>query len=130
MTSSPLTPLRLTTVDAGHVLRMELHGDLDHDSADLLLDQVTARLAERPALEHLHLRCAGLDTVDSTGLSVLLMIRRRTDTASVQLHLDDRPARLERLLRVTGTLDHLTAVSPVGDGGRVGPAAGRPGSGG
>lgn len=39
----------------------------------------------------LHLHCARLGTVDSTGLSVLLMIGRRTSAAGVRLHWTPGP---------------------------------------
>ncbi|MFD3411218.1 STAS domain-containing protein [Streptomyces cyaneofuscatus] len=106
--------LRLTTVDIQDSVRVEVQGDLDHDSADLLLEEVTAQLAARPALTDLHLHCADLGAVDSMGLSALLMIGRRTTVAGVRLHLDDRPAKLDRLLELTGTLDYLTAPLPTG----------------
>ncbi|MEV5581266.1 STAS domain-containing protein [Streptomyces parvus] len=111
MTTHP-QHLRLTTVDEQNSVRIELHGDLDHDNADLLVQEATGRLAARPALTDLHLRCARLGAVDSMGLCALLMIARRTAEAGVRLHLDDRPARLERLLNLTGTLGHLTAPPP------------------
>ncbi|MFD3790064.1 STAS domain-containing protein [Streptomyces cyaneofuscatus] len=106
--------LRLTTVDIQDSVRVEVQGDLDHDSADLLLEEVTAQLAARPALTDLHLHCADLGAVDSMGLSALLMIGRRTTVAGVRLHLDDRPAKLDRLLELTGTLEYLTAPLPTG----------------
>ncbi|MFE6165789.1 STAS domain-containing protein [Streptomyces sp. NPDC056486] len=109
MTTTPPSPLRLTTVDTEDTVRIELHGDLDHDNADHLLHAVTDKLAGHPRLGDLHLHCAGLDVIDSMGLSILLMIHRRTSAAGVRLHLDDRTAKLDRLLTLTGTLDHLTA---------------------
>ncbi|MCX4238543.1 STAS domain-containing protein [Streptomyces ortus] len=108
MTMLPPAPLRLTTVDTEDTVRVELDGDLDYDTADSLLTAVTATLAARPRPSDLHLHCAGLRAVDSMGLSILLMIRRRVDQAGVRLHLDDRPAALERLLTITGSLDYLT----------------------
>ncbi len=113
MTMLPPAHLRLTTVDTEDTVRIELDGDLDYDTADSLLTAVTATLAARPRLTDLHLHCAGLGTVDSMGLSVLLMIRRRVDQAGVRLHLDGRPTTLERLLTITGSLDYLT-TSPTG----------------
>ncbi|MFJ1901219.1 MULTISPECIES: STAS domain-containing protein [unclassified Streptomyces] len=95
-------------------MRIELHGDLDFDNADVLLEEVTTQLSARPGLKDLHLHCGGLGSVDSTGLSILLMIGRRTSAAGVRLHLDDRTVRLDRLLVVTGTLDYLTARLPNG----------------
>ncbi|MFE9808928.1 hypothetical protein [Streptomyces sp. NPDC005548] len=71
--------------------------------------------AERRLLDP-RLVFAGLSGIDSMGLSVPLMIRRRTDAARVRLHLDERPPQLERLLEITGTLDHLTAPCDVRDG--------------
>jgi len=101
--------LQFTTVDTQDSVRIEAHGDLDYVSAAVLLNEVTTQLAARPAMTDLRLQCANLGTVDSMGLSALLMIVRLTNTAGVQLHLDDRPAKLDRLLQLTGTLDHLTA---------------------
>ncbi|WP_328826248.1 STAS domain-containing protein [Streptomyces sp. NBC_00252] len=109
MTTTPPAHLRLTTVDTETTVRIELHGDLDYDNADRLMTTVSGKLAAHPRLHDLHLHCGGLDVVDSLGLSVLLMIRRRTSEAGVRLHLDARSAKLERLLTVTGTLEHLTA---------------------
>lgn len=111
MTTSPSHHLRLTTVDAASTVRIEVNGDLDHDSASDLLAVVTGKLAGRPDLKDLHLHCAGLGAIDSVGLSALLMIHRHTSAAGVRLHLEHRTARLERLLTVTGTLEHLTTVT-------------------
>ncbi|MFF4098657.1 STAS domain-containing protein [Streptomyces sp. NPDC001903] len=109
MTTPPPEYLRLTRVDTGDRVRIELDGDLDHDTADHLVNAATAQLAARPGLGHLHLHFGGLGTIDSIGLSALLMIGRRTTEAGVRLHLEDRPANLDRILRLTGTFDHLTA---------------------
>ncbi|SFF79453.1 anti-anti-sigma factor [Actinacidiphila alni] len=109
MTPTPFTGLRLTRVDADGTVRIEVSGDLDYDSADDLMTAVTAELAAHPQLDDLHLHFGGLGLVDSMGLSVLLMIHRRTTEAGVRLHLDDRTDDLDRLLALTGTLEHFTA---------------------
>ncbi|CAM5674626.1 hypothetical protein SAVIM338S_07132 [Streptomyces avidinii] len=106
MNSQP-GPLRLTHEDAADAVRIELHGDFDHYSADALLDLATDVLASGGPRD-LHVDCAGLAAIDSSGLSVLLMLRRHTDTAGVSLRLDNRPTVLDRMLTVTGTLGHLT----------------------
>ncbi|MFI6566896.1 STAS domain-containing protein [Streptomyces sp. NPDC050534] len=111
MTTLPHTHLQLTTVDAEDRLRIEIEGDLDYGTADFLLETVTTQLAARPGLNHLHLHCAGLGTADSMGLSSLLMICRRTSAVGVRLHLDDRPASLDRVLDITGTFEYLTGAS-------------------
>ncbi|MFE2877691.1 STAS domain-containing protein [Streptomyces roseus] len=114
MTTPHPDHLRLTRVDTGDRVRIELDGDLDHDTADLLVNEATAQLSTRTGLGHLHLHCGGLGTIDSMGLSALLMISRRTAAAGVRLHLEDRPANLDQILRLTGTFDHLTAPPPTG----------------
>ncbi|MFE9928556.1 STAS domain-containing protein [Streptomyces sp. NPDC005533] len=109
MTFAPPDPLRLTYVDTVDTVRIELHGNFDYECADDLLDAVVRILADRTGMTDLHLHCGNLTAVDSTGLSTLLMIRRLTDTADVELHLVDRPVCLDRILELTGTLGHLTA---------------------
>ncbi|GAA3373067.1 STAS domain-containing protein [Streptomyces racemochromogenes] len=112
MTSPPSAPLTLTPSASRGTGRVELSGDLDHHHADLLVETVGRLLAEQPGLRDLRLDCAGLSAVDSSGLAALLMVRRRTDRAGAELHLDGRPAHLNRLLEITGTLHHLTAPTP------------------
>ncbi|GHI84931.1 STAS domain-containing protein [Streptomyces xanthophaeus] len=109
MTLLPPTPLRLTHREDPDSARFELHGDLDHYWADILLEAVEAVLAGHTGLHEVRLHCAGLTAVDSSGLSALLMIRRRTSAAGVRLYVEERPLRLERLLELTGTLEYLTA---------------------
>ncbi|MFF4321373.1 STAS domain-containing protein [Streptomyces sp. NPDC001568] len=100
--------LRLARMDEGGTVRVELHGSFDHHNADGLVRMVTDLLAEPVTPRNLHVDCAGVSAVDSSGLSALLMIRRATDAAGVRLHLDARPLKLERMLKLTGTLEHLT----------------------
>ncbi|MDH6229034.1 STAS domain-containing protein [Streptomyces sp. MJP52] len=110
MTTFPPS-LHLTTVTAEDSVRIEITGDLDYDNAGLLLNEVTARLGARPRPGDLRLHCAGVGAIDSTGLSVLLMIGRRTASAGTRLHLDERPAMMDRLLDLTGTLEYFTAMT-------------------
>ncbi|MFD3802971.1 STAS domain-containing protein [Streptomyces sp. NPDC058611] len=111
MTMPLPSPLRLTRVDTKDVVRIELHGDFDYQYATVLLDAVMRVLAEPAAPRELYLDCTGLSAVDSTGLSTLLMAKRLTDSAGVRLRLGGRPVNLDRMLTVTGTLDHLTGQS-------------------
>ncbi|MFD8951597.1 STAS domain-containing protein [Streptomyces xanthophaeus] len=105
-------PLRLTCTETAGAVRIELHGHFDHQDAQRLLDTVTEVLAGPGRLRHLHVDCTGMAGVDSSGLSVLLMTRRRADAAGVRLHLEGRPPVLERMLQVTGTLSYLTSPQP------------------
>ncbi|MFI1167422.1 STAS domain-containing protein [Streptomyces sp. NPDC020801] len=101
----------METLTSAVVVRVA--GDLDYATHDQLVGTVTALLARRHAARHpvgaVHLDFSALEGIDSSGLSALLQIRRRTDEAGIALHLDGRPAVLERLLDMTGTLELLTA---------------------
>ncbi|WP_082399167.1 MULTISPECIES: STAS domain-containing protein [unclassified Pseudonocardia] len=98
--------LTWTTPQPG-VARVHVAGDLDYDSADALTSGVDDRVRIGD-LRELRVDCSDLAYCDSYGLSSLLMVRRRTASAGVPMHLDNRGPGLERLLRVTKTLDHLT----------------------
>ncbi|MCQ0025528.1 STAS domain-containing protein [Streptomyces somaliensis DSM 40738] len=107
MTTSPDDSLRLAVTTSGRELRITLAGDLDFDTADGLTRTVREHLAAHPAPDVLVLDCARLAFCDSTGLATLLMAHRLAAGSGTALHLHDRPGFLDRLLRQTGTLDHL-----------------------
>lgn len=109
MTHLPPPALRLTVARAARELTVGVAGDLDLDTGDHLVDTVTELLALHPGVRGMRLDFAELSRIDSGGLSALLMVHRRTGAAGCVLYLGNRPAPLERLLRQTGTLDHLTA---------------------
>lgn len=90
--------------------RVRITGDLDYGSTRLLIDTVSDLLTGDKVPEELHLDFSELAFCDSAGLSGLVVIHRRTCAAGVRLHLDDRPAQLERILTITGLLDFLTAA--------------------
>ncbi|MFJ6699534.1 STAS domain-containing protein [Streptomyces sp. NPDC091272] len=101
--------LRLATDPAtdGESLHLAVHGYLCHDNADEFLDEATGLLTAHPGIRDLHLDFTHLDGLDSMGLSVLLMLHRRTTAARVTLHLDARTPALERVLTITGALAYL-----------------------
>ncbi|MFF0490995.1 STAS domain-containing protein [Nocardia sp. NPDC004068] len=86
-------------------------GNLDYENADAFVAEVERLLAERPETTRLHLDCTELTFCDSTGLSALLLIRRLTEAAGIELYLDNRPPVLDRMLGLTGTFDHLVAAA-------------------
>ena len=83
-------------------------GDLDYGTSDLLIDTVSELPAGQPGLQDLHLDFADLEFCDSAGLSALVRIHRLTSAEGIGLHLDQRPAHLDRILHITGLLDFLT----------------------
>ncbi|MER6348709.1 STAS domain-containing protein [Streptomyces sp. NPDC001595] len=116
MTEHPLHAFRLTVREEPATLTVRISGDLDHDTGPELVDAVSDHLT--PGVRDVRLDFHALGHIDSLGLSALLMVHRRTSAAGAALHLDHRPAALERVLRQTNVLTHLT--------GAVGPAAPHP----
>jgi anti-anti-sigma factor len=88
--------------------RVTLTGDLTHVNADDLLRAVSDQLSAHPALRTLRVDCSGLEICDSRGLSILLMLRRRTESLGLGLDIVNRPAALNRMLDRTGTTEYLT----------------------
>ncbi|MFI1469292.1 STAS domain-containing protein [Streptomyces wuyuanensis] len=87
---------------------VRIAGDLDVDSADDLIEAARTCLDAYPSPRLLRLDCEKLALCDSMGLAALLMIHRLATAAGARLRLDHRPELLERLLELTGTLDHFT----------------------
>ncbi|NGO76482.1 STAS domain-containing protein [Streptomyces sp. YC504] len=102
--------LQVTVAWREPVLTVRAVGALDFDTGEDFSRWTSEALADHPGARTLCVDCAGLDHVDSTGLSVLLMLRRRLRTTDVELRLAHRNTALQRLLEITGTLDHLTDV--------------------
>ncbi|WP_111509329.1 STAS domain-containing protein [Mycobacterium kyogaense] len=100
--------LTLSTDIDGTSTRLTVTGDLDYESTPALVSAASDVLAATTAVSDLHLDFAGLTFCDSAGLSGLLLVHRKTSSAGIQLHLDHRPAQLQRLLDITGVLEHLT----------------------
>ncbi|GAA4389181.1 hypothetical protein GCM10023088_63460 [Actinomadura verrucosospora] len=108
----PDTPLRVVaTLSGARSLRIEIEGDLDFHTADRLVATVRTQMEDNPDVRELELACGGMGMCDSAGLAALLMVHRRTSAAGVHLALTGRSAQLDRLLDITGTLDHLTGAS-------------------
>ncbi|MET9931282.1 MULTISPECIES: STAS domain-containing protein [unclassified Streptomyces] len=96
-----------------HALHLAVAGDLDYETVTRFTHEVSQALDTHhqqhgPVLRDLHLDFSGLTGIDSSALTALLGLRRRTHPASITLHLDHQPVRLTRILELTGIADHLT----------------------
>ncbi|MFI0961195.1 STAS domain-containing protein [Streptomyces sp. NPDC021080] len=130
MTTSHPPAFTLTVDVQPAALVVHVAGDLDHETCDELMRAVDRHLGDHRGSEgrilELRLDFASLGSIDSMGLATLLMIRRRTDAAGLRLRLDRRTRCLDRLLEITGTLEHLTRPATRAAGsGAPGPADGR-----
>ncbi len=92
--------------------RIHVAGDLDYGHTARLLNAVPELIAANAGVRELRLDFTDLGSFDSTGLSALLILHREVSRSGVALHLDNRPPHLERVLEITGLLDHFTS-SPV-----------------
>ncbi|RAV18166.1 anti-sigma factor antagonist [Mycolicibacterium sp. GF69] len=102
---------------SGRSTRIDIVGDLDYGHTGQLLKAVAALLSNDTRLRDLHLDFTELAFLDSTGLSELLQVHRKASSLGVRLHLDNRPAHLDRVLDITGTLEYLSS-GPRSDAGR------------
>ncbi|MEU3661440.1 STAS domain-containing protein [Streptomyces sp. NPDC032940] len=112
MTASPDTPVVVLPTPHPHSVRLALLGDLDYDNGDLVLEAVQRALREHDGVRELRLDCRELRAVDSTGLSVLLLMHRLARRDGIGFHLDAIGPALKRLLDITGTYEHLTTAHP------------------
>ncbi len=97
----------LTITTAPRSVRVRITGDLDYQTTDDLVEVASQLLTEQNHLRDLHLDFSEMAFLDSAALSGLLLLHRRTSRAGVALHLDHRPAFLDRILQVTGLFDHF-----------------------
>ena len=100
----------VTIAKTGRSACVRVTGDLDYESADEVVEAASRLLAQEVGLLDLHLDLSGLTFLDSAALSGLLLLHRRTTQSGVQLHLDHRPAFLDRVLQVTGLHSHFAAT--------------------
>jgi anti-anti-sigma factor len=96
--------------NTGRSACVRVDGDLDYETADDVVEAASQLLAQQSGLVELHLDFTGLTFLDSAALSGLLLLHRRTTQSGVQLHLDHRPAFLDRVLQVTGIYGHFGAA--------------------
>src|SRR3954447_26558238 len=94
-----------------HPLLLTLSGEVDIDLADRLVTAWYA-LAEQAEHEVIDIDLHEVTFMDAAGLGLLLWVAKRQDRHGVQLRLRRPPARVTRLLELTG----LRGVFPVLDG--------------
>lgn len=88
---------------------LTLTGELDMASAPLLQSAVEG--ADLDARERVVVDLKGLEFVDSTGLRVILALRKLCSERGQELAVTQGSQQVQRLLSVTGVADHLTIIS-------------------
>jgi anti-anti-sigma factor len=85
--------------------RIEISGELDMSNADAV--QRELELAEQSTASRIVLDLGPLTFIDSTGLRLLLMAKRRSDLDSDRLRIRPGGDAVTRVLALTGTDAHL-----------------------
>lgn len=96
----PRTDLTVELRETGAASTLRIEGDLDMGSIDVLLEVAEPRCAKRESFVELDMSDVGF--LDSAGLHALVRLHRLSEAATGRLILVDPPARVVRLLRLTG----------------------------
>ena len=96
----------LTVISSEQSATLRVVGDLDYQTSDNFVE-VATQVLEQNTLSALHVDFRDTTFLDSAALSGLLLVHRRASEAGVALHLDHRPAFLDRVLQVTGLFNHF-----------------------
>jgi anti-anti-sigma factor len=106
--SSNLDQLRITIERQEGRDVLHLDGELDPHTAPLLKQQVD-ELAEAGSLDVV-LDMSRLAFIDSSGLRVVISAHREMADRGGQLTLQSPSATAQRLLEITGLVDHIAIV--------------------
>ena len=104
-----MSPLNITTRDAGTGPVLEISGELDYANVSALqkrLDGLTLRQGQRLVLD-----MRGLEFCDSSGITALLAARGRAEAVQAEIALAAVPANTLRVLRIVG-LDQIVTIHP------------------
>jgi anti-sigma B factor antagonist len=96
---------------------LRLNGEMDLRAATDLREALLNALTEGSGTILLDLE--KLTFIDSTIISVLIMARKRADSANGEVRLRNLPSRIQRILSITG-IESLFPIEPgsgAGDGG-------------
>ena len=88
---------------------LTLTGELDMASAPMLQSAVEG--ADLDARELVVLDLKGLEFIDSTGLRVILAVRKLCADRGQEFAVTQGSQQVERLLSVTGVAEHLKIIS-------------------
>ena len=90
--------------------RVRVNGEIDHDSAPLLLSVLAQALHGR--VDRLEVDLAGVRFCDCAGLNVLLQTRRHAEDSGVVMTLVRASPAVQRLLDLTGARTVFTLTEP------------------
>lgn len=108
-----MTELTVDFTDEGDRSVLALTGELDIDSVGGLREQVQERLSSG-GVRALTLDLSGLTFLDSSGLGLLLEMRRLALTADVAFELANVPTGPARVIAIAGLTETFGLPAPEG----------------
>lgn len=105
-------PLHISVTCVANSTRLALAGELDDATAGFLLERMRAVTAELPG--DLAIDIGLLTFIDSTGMTVLVMLHKRVQALGRALTVTDPTPMARRLFQITG-LDKVLTVEPRDD---------------
>ena len=103
-----MADLSLETEQSGDGGTVVVRGEVDMATAPQLRDALTA-LVDAGA-RRISVDCRGLEFLDSSGIGVLIAVRRRIGDDG-DLVLEAPPAHVRKVLELTGVTEHVTIVA-------------------
>ena len=92
-------------VDVGDPYLIALEGELDSSNADAVEAELT--LAEASAAKRIVLNLSRLTFIDSSGLRILVMAKRRSDADADRLRIRPGKDQVTRVMALTGIDSYL-----------------------
>ncbi|WP_052423348.1 STAS domain-containing protein [Nonomuraea candida] len=107
-----MDPLHLTTSRRDGTLTVNVAGELDIATTELLRGHLLALLQEaghaRDGRPGLVVEVSRLSFIDAAGLGILVSVRNQARRQDTPLRIAGVPPAMRRLLRITGLDRHLT----------------------
>jgi anti-sigma B factor antagonist len=108
-----VTELTVEITDNDGQSVLALSGELDIDSVGAVRDKLQERLAGDPP-QVLTVDLAGLTFIDSSGLGLLIEIRRLTLSADISFKLINVPSGPARVIAIAGLTETFGLPAPEG----------------
>ena len=108
-----MTELTVEITDDGGQSVLALSGELDIDSVGQVRIKVQERLADEPP-EVLVVDLAGLTFIDSSGLGLLIEIRRLALSADIRFEMTTVPSGPARVIAIAGLTETFGLPAPEG----------------
>ncbi len=89
----------VTFDSVGDVLYTYISGEIDHDSAQTLRENIDGTIAGRLP-KHLIMDFSAVSFMDSSGLGLILGRKRRMEAYSGDLTIQNPPAQMQKVLKI------------------------------